>query len=182
VPLALSTGQEVGLAVVAAVFIAFALVSSFLLPRRNPDFPTERGVRRFTLASIVLFLAMLSAVLVFAREDEEAEGAAHGEEPAETQTVPGPGPEEEEDAENAGDAEAGAAVFESAGCGGCHTLEAAGSEGQVGPNLDESQPEFALVVDRVTNGQGAMPAFGGQLDDKQIRDVAAYVLESTGGG
>jgi cytochrome c6 len=182
VPLALSTGQQVGLALVAAVFVGFALTSSFLLPRRNPDFPTERGLRRFVLASIVLFLAMMAAVLVFAREDEEAEGAhAEGEAPAETQTVPGPEPEEEEDAAAAGDAEAGAGVFESAGCGGCHTLEAAGTSGTVGPNLDESQPEFALVVDRVTNGQGAMPSFRDRLDDKQIRDVAAYVVRSTGG-
>ena len=179
--LALSTGQEVGLAVVAGVFIAFALASSFFFPRRNPDFPGAR-MRWFVVASILLFLAMMSAVLVFARESEEAEGAAgHGEEPAETQTVPGPEPEEEEDAGSQGDAEAGAAVFEEAGCGGCHTLEAAGSSGTVGPNLDESQPEFSLVVDRVTNGAGAMPAFGDRLDDEQITNVAAYVVASTGG-
>jgi mono/diheme cytochrome c family protein len=179
VPLALSTGQELGLAFVAAVFIAFALTSSFLLPRRNPDFPTERGLRRFVVASVVLFLAMMAAVLVFAREDEEAEGA-HGEEPAETQTVPEPEPVPE-DGGPAGDAEAGAAVFESAGCGGCHTLEAAGTSGTVGPNLDDSKPEASLVVERVTNGKGAMPSFRDQLDDKQIQDVAAYVVESTGG-
>jgi mono/diheme cytochrome c family protein len=182
VPLALSTGQQIGLALVAAVFVGFALTSSFLLPRRNPDFPTERGLQRFVLASVVLFVAMMAAVLIFAREDEEAEGA-RGEEPAETQTVPEPGPETApEEGEPAGDAEAGAAVFESAGCGGCHTLEAAGTSGTVGPNLDDSQPELALVVDRVTNGKGAMPAFGDQLDDKQIQDVAAYVVASTGGG
>jgi mono/diheme cytochrome c family protein len=181
--LALSTGQEVGLGVVAAIFIAFALVSSFLLPRRNPDYPGPR-LRLFVVASVLLFLAMITAVLVFARESEsegESHGAAGNEEPAETQTVPGPAPEEEEDAGNQGDAEAGAAVFQEAGCGGCHMLEAAGSEGTIGPNLDESQPELSLVVDRVTNGAGAMPAFGDRLDDKQIRDVAAYVVGSTGG-
>jgi mono/diheme cytochrome c family protein len=181
VPVALSTGQEVGLGVVAAIFIAFALASSFLLPRSNPDYPGPR-LRLFVIASIVLFLAMITAVLVFAREsEEEAHGAGTTEEPAETQTVPGPAPEEEEDAGSQGDAEAGAAVFQEAGCGGCHTLEAAGSEGTIGPNLDESQPEFSLVVDRVTNGSGAMPSFRDRLDDKQIRDVAAYVVASTGG-
>jgi mono/diheme cytochrome c family protein len=181
VPVALSTGQEVGLAVVAAIFIGFAVVSSWLLPRRNPDYPGPR-LRLFVLASILLFLAMITAVLVFARESEgETHGAATHEEPAETQTVPGPAPEEEEDAGNQGDAEAGAAVFEEAGCGGCHTLEAAGASGAVGPNLDESTPEFSLVVDRVTNGAGAMPSFRDRLEDKQIRDVAAYVVASTGG-
>jgi mono/diheme cytochrome c family protein len=70
-------------------------------------------------------------------------------------------------------------VFASAGCGGCHTLEAAGSTGAVGPNLDEAKPDVALVVDRVTHGAGAMPAFDSQLDEKQIQDVAAYVVAST---
>jgi cytochrome c553 len=56
-----------------------------------------------------------------------------------------------------GDAAAGEAVFASAGCGGCHTMEAAGSSGNVGPNLDDSKPDFALAFDRVSNGRGAMP-------------------------
>jgi cytochrome c6 len=181
VPVALSTGQEVGLAVVAAIFIGFAALSSWVLPRRDPDYP-GRHLRLFVVASILLFLAMLTAVLVFARESEgETHGAATHEEPAETQTVPGPEPEEEEDAGAQGDAEAGGAVFSDAGCGGCHTLEAAGTAGTVGPNLDESQPEFSLVVDRVTNGAGAMPSFRDRLDDEQIRDVASYVVASTGG-
>ena len=79
-----------------------------------------------------------------------------------------------------GDAAKGEAVFASAGCGGCHTLEAAGSSGSVGPNLDDSKPDAALVVDRVTNGRGAMPSFGGQLSEQEIADVAQYVVESTG--
>ena len=80
-----------------------------------------------------------------------------------------------------GDAEAGAAVFASAGCGGCHTLSAANASGSVGPNLDEAKPDHDLVVDRVTNGQGVMPSFKGQLSDQQIQDVAAYVVQSTSG-
>jgi mono/diheme cytochrome c family protein len=80
-----------------------------------------------------------------------------------------------------GDAEAGKAVFASAGCGGCHTLEDANSSGGIGPNLDESQPDLELVVDRVTNGQGAMPSFKGQLSEQQINDVAAYVVQATSG-
>ena len=53
-----------------------------------------------------------------------------------------------------GDAANGEKVFASAGCGGCHTLKAAGSSGNVGPNLDDAKPDVALVVDRVTNGSG----------------------------
>jgi mono/diheme cytochrome c family protein len=80
-----------------------------------------------------------------------------------------------------GDAAAGEGVFASAGCGGCHTLEAAGSSGSVGPNLDEAKPSMELAVDRVTNGAGAMPSFKDQLSEQQIADVAAYVVQSTSG-
>jgi mono/diheme cytochrome c family protein len=80
-----------------------------------------------------------------------------------------------------GDAAAGEAVYASAGCGGCHVLEAAGSSGTVGPNLDDAQPSFDTVVEQVTNGGGAMPAFKDRLSEKEIRDVAAYVSENAGG-
>lgn len=78
-----------------------------------------------------------------------------------------------------GNAEAGKAVFASAGCGGCHTLADAGSNGAVGPNLDESSPSEDKVVERVTNGKGVMPSFKGQLSEQQIADVAAYVSTVT---
>ncbi len=82
-----------------------------------------------------------------------------------------------------GDAAAGEEVWLQAGCGSCHTLAAAGSTGTIGPNLDQAQPSYDLVVERVTNGAGAMPAFGRQgiLDEQQIQDVAAYVVQSTQG-
>lgn len=80
-----------------------------------------------------------------------------------------------------GNAAAGESVWASAGCGGCHTLDAAGSSGNVGPNLDDAKPDAGLVTDRVTNGMGAMPAFADQLSEKQIADVVAYVVDSTSG-
>jgi len=80
-----------------------------------------------------------------------------------------------------GDPTAGKAVFESAGCKGCHTLKDAGATGTVGPNLDQAKPALSLVVQRVTLGKGNMPPFKGQLTDKQIADVAAYVVKATGG-
>ncbi len=80
-----------------------------------------------------------------------------------------------------GDATAGKQVFLTAGCKGCHTLKDAGATGTVGPNLDQSQPPLSKVILRVTKGAGAMPSFTGQLTDKQIADVAAYVVSKTGG-
>jgi hypothetical protein len=61
----LSTGHEVGLIVVAAVFIAFALGASFLVPRYKPDFPGPAGLSVFAIASIVLFGLMIAAVNFF---------------------------------------------------------------------------------------------------------------------
>jgi mono/diheme cytochrome c family protein len=78
-----------------------------------------------------------------------------------------------------GDPVAGKVVF-TTNCGGCHTLSDAGTSGSVGPNLDDAQPDEALVVDRVTNGQGVMPPFGGTLTEQQIADVAAYVSTAAG--
>ena len=66
-------------------------------------------------------------------------------------------------------------MFADAGCGGCHTLEAAGSNGSVGPNLDDASPSFDEVVRKVKSGGGAMPSFEGELGDQEIRDVAAFV-------
>jgi cytochrome c553 len=80
-----------------------------------------------------------------------------------------------------GDPAAGKEVFLGASaCGTCHTLADAGTSGTVGPNLDESQPDYELALDRVTNGQGAMPSFSGSLSEQQLADVAAYVSSAAG--
>jgi len=68
----LTSGHKIGLAVVAAVFIAFALTSSFVFSRRRPDFPGKNGLGPVVIASIFLFGAMLSAVAVFGVEKSEA--------------------------------------------------------------------------------------------------------------
>jgi mono/diheme cytochrome c family protein len=77
------------------------------------------------------------------------------------------------------DAANGEQVFASAGCGGCHTLAAAGSSGTIGPNLDDASPSFDKVIERVTNGQGAMPSFADTLRAQEIQDVAAFVSGAT---
>ena len=182
--LAITNEGKVGLGVLAGLFIVFALLSSFYFPRRDPNFPGNR-LGLFVLVTVVLFIGTMAGVVFFAKEEE----GAHGAEAAEThETETGAGGEttgettaEEPGGGASGDPAAGEEVFASAGCGGCHALEAAGSTGNVGPNLDESQPDAELVVDRVTNGAGAMPAFGDQLDEQQIQDVAAYVVDSTQG-
>ena len=76
--------------------------------------------------------------------------------------------------------ELGLEVFNNkAQCGMCHTLQAAGSEGQIGVNLDQLKPLMPQVIMAVTNGNGVMPAFEGMLSSEEIDAVAYYVFEST---
>ena len=79
---ALSTGNKIGLATVGAIFIAFALTSSFLASRRRPDFPGPNGMSVFVIVSIALFAAMITAVEVFGVESEAKGAAEAGAAPA----------------------------------------------------------------------------------------------------
>lgn len=199
---ALSTTNKIGLATVGAIFIAFALVSSFVLPRRNPNFP-GRNVGWYSALAVLFLIAMISAVLIFGKESEE-EVAGQSEARTETvsgslpgqttespgtttapETVPGgaddnSGSGSGSSGSSQGDAAAGKSVFASAGCGGCHTLKAGGGSGNVGPNLDELKPDFDTVEHQVENGGGGMPPYKGDLSEKQIADVAAFVSSSAG--
>jgi len=67
-----------------------------------------------------------------------------------------------------------------ANCGSCHTLKDAGTNGTVGPNLDQLKPGLAVVQHQVTNGGGVMPAFKGTLTPAQITAVAKYVSSVAG--
>jgi mono/diheme cytochrome c family protein len=73
----------------------------------------------------------------------------------------------------------GRPLFTQMGCGSCHTLAASGANGKIGPDLDADPPGFDLVLDRVTNGTGGMPSFKKRLSERQIRDLAAYVVTAT---
>ena len=64
----LSTGHTIGMVIVAVTFIGFALVSSFVIPRRQPDFPGKNGISVFAIVCIVLFVAQLTSVIVFGVE------------------------------------------------------------------------------------------------------------------
>ncbi len=76
----------------------------------------------------------------------------------------------------------GAKLFATAGCSGCHTMEAAGAKGTVGPNLDELRPNEQQVVRQVTNGGNGMPSFKGKLTPGEITQVAAFVSTAAGTG
>jgi mono/diheme cytochrome c family protein len=90
----------------------------------------------------------------------------------------------------------GAQVFANNGCGGCHTLAAAGSGGVTGPNFDETLPgQNAATIEesivdpnaKIAKGYPAnvMPSnFGETLTPKELEELVQYLIESTskGGG
>jgi mono/diheme cytochrome c family protein len=175
---ALSTGHQIGLAATGAAFIAFALVSSFLLPKSNPNFP-GRTRNWYLLLSLGFFAAMMTAVVVFGREKKERVAeAAPG-----TTTTAAP-------AHAAGNVAAGKATFTKSGCIACHTFKPAGSNGKVGPDLDNlkeaaqkaGQPLDQFIATSIKDpnayiapgyNPGVMPKL--PLSDAQIGDLVAFL-------
>jgi cytochrome c oxidase subunit 2 len=97
----------------------------------------------------------------------------------------------------AGDAKAGAALFTSQGCGGCHTFKPAGTNGTIGPDLDKlaqyaktanqgsletfTQESIANPSAYIEKGySNVMPNFGQSLSAKQIADLVAYLTQNQG--
>jgi cytochrome c oxidase subunit II len=117
------------------------------------------------------------------QEGGEGAGGAGDEAVAET------GPEEDLSSE----ATEGQAIFDESGCSGCHSLAAAGSTADVGPNLDEALPQMTpeeietAIVDPDSElaqgfGAGIMPdTFEESLDQNQLDSLVAFLTESTAG-
>lgn len=187
---ALTSDQELGLGLAGAIFIAFSLISALLIPRYRPDFPGRKGLGLFIVLTLLMMVGMLGAVVVFGAENEseaagEHETSAATSGPAETGggvTSPTTG-----EARPAGNAQAGKALFAANGCGGCHTYSAAGSNGTVGPNLDEGLKgkDDAYVATSIQNPNadiapgyqpGIMPTFD-QLSEKQVNDLVAFLTQ-----
>jgi cytochrome c553 len=177
---AITTLGKTVLLVVAITFIVWSLYTALVIPKKHPGFP--RRLDLFIVLSAALFVAQIGAVVWVTGtqevEHEVTEEAGSGT--GETETEAGTDTTEAPTAPGAGDAEAGAAVFESAGCASCHTLAAAKATGAVGPNLDELKPTAAQVLAIVPEGRGAMPAFADQLSAEEIANVAAYVSSVAG--
>lgn len=163
---ALAASHKVGIAVVAAAFIVFALSSSFLLPALRPQFP-GRGVGIFVAVAALFTAGMLAAVIVLAREPKErheaaASGAPPPAAPATTRSRSGGGG----GGAPAGNAATGKQLFAAQGCGSCHTFAPAGATGKVGPDLDH------LAADAAKAGRGTVQ----QYATESIEDPNAYVV------
>ena len=64
-------------------------------------------------------------------------------------------------------------------CGVCHTLRAARSTGNIGPNLDQLKSQMPQIIYVITNGIGVMQAWENILTHEEIEAVAYYVFNST---
>ena len=75
----------------------------------------------------------------------------------------------------AADTANGAKIF-SANCAACHM---GGRNVVMAAKTLQKEALEKAIINQVTNGKNAMPAFKGKLNDQQIEDVATYVLEQS---
>jgi len=64
-------------------------------------------------------------------------------------------------------------------CSTCHKMQAADSNGDIGPNLDQLKPSLDRIIYVVKNGIGVMQSWEGILSNEEIEAVAYYVFNST---
>jgi len=196
--LALSTGHEIGLAVAGAIFITFALLSSFVFPRFDPDFPGKKGLRWYIPVACLFFVMMLSSVMYFGREQAAAEAKPSLPSPGTTTGSSGTTTSASGGQYAGGDAASGKALFNSLGCNACHTFTPAGAKGTVGPNLDtlaDYAQKAGMPVDDFTAeaivhppAKYVPPGFptnimqpggGHTLTPQQVKDLVAFLTSSS---
>jgi mono/diheme cytochrome c family protein len=95
-----------------------------------------------------------------------------------------------------GEPAAGKALFASQGCGGCHTYKPAGTNGKVGPDLDNLAADAQkakqgsvedYTAESIKNPSaytvpgfpaGVMPSYS-SLQDKQVADLVAFLNQKS---
>ena len=128
---------------------------------------------RSSWASLMAVAAVLAAAAAVTAcgttDDDENTGNADTQSTPATQVEEQPlGPE----------AEKGRELFVE-NCGTCHTLDAAGTQGSIGPNLDEAQVDEAEALEVIANGgkgSGNMPA--NLVTGADAEAVAKFVADS----
>jgi mono/diheme cytochrome c family protein len=190
---ALSDAQKAGIAGMGAAFIVFALVSSFVVPRRMANFPGARGVWPYVGVVVCFFAAMMAVIVFVGREKSEAKAESTpppATSPSGKPQPPPPGPK--------GNPAAGKAVFAANACATCHTFKPANATGKVGPDLDKLAADAAKanrgsVVQYATESivkpnayvvpgfpAGVMPQnFGTKLSRQQLADLVAFLTGSS---
>jgi mono/diheme cytochrome c family protein len=141
----------------------------------GPPAGSPRSIGRWRRLAPPLAVGLLAAAAVFVAiglltRDEDTRPAAGGEAAPSTRDS----------------LSAGRAVFARMGCGGCHRLAAARSEGGIGPNLDQrlrghsrESLTSAIVAPPASGGFYRMPAdYGEQLSPDELDDLVTFLLDA----
>ena len=185
-----------------------ALIVSFL-GLRMEKFPPSRGALLGGIAVFVLVVGGTTSYAWLSAEDEQAhrdEEIAAGELPSPAEVVDemeaaanehldegeGEAPSSEPESPTETASADGAAVFDEAGCASCHTLEAAGSTGAVGPDLDAelAGTDTAFIEESIVDPEaeiakgfpaGVMPQdFEETLTPEELQALVDFIAESVG--
>lgn len=122
------------------------------------------GILSWAVAAALVVMLFVGPLVV--AEDKPAEGS--------------PPPAADGGAGDSGDSGALGEELFVENCGVCHTLEAAGTSGIVGPSLDGAGLDAEEVAAIVSGGRGGMPSFQGDLDPAEIEAIAQFVADSSG--
>ncbi|MAQ16935.1 MAG: sulfite oxidase [Sandaracinus sp.] len=132
----------------------------------QPELRVEnhRGYGHNGWRDLAVTFAVVEGPVILEEEEAAGLGIAQGPEPGSLELSEGE--------------QAGRALFTAdaaPACGTCHTLSEAATTGSVGPNLNALAPSEERIATAITNGVGAMPAYGDRLTPEQIQQIAAYV-------
>ncbi len=171
-----------------ALTLSFAGMKIEKFPPSRAVMTAVLGVMGTLVIATCAFAIVLSREEAEHREDEQAEEAEAAAVEGEAEEGETPAGEQPTAPANGGD------VFAANGCGGCHTLAAAGSDASVGPDLDDSlkdkDEEYIeqSIVDPAAIvakgfGDGIMPSeYGTSLTPEDLDALVAYLAESTASG
>jgi cytochrome c6 len=164
-PLLAAAKSMTPLYIAAGLLVCWVIVVSlgFL---RKPGFPGNATEERVVIAITATLVAAYIAMTVVTSGEKASSTTQRGPSKPAASTPAAGGP--------------GKQLF-AATCGQCHTLRAAGTSGEVGPNLDQLKPSTARVLAAIKNGgtgRGIMPTniYTGQ----KAQQVAEFVSQVAG--
>lgn len=134
---------------------------------------TIARIRRNTMGRLALGVSILALGGIFAA------GCGGDDSSDDSSPTTGDTPSATTDDTSSGDDNSAAiALFDSAGCAGCHVLSVADASGTVGPDLDTTTMSEAQIETQIKDGGPAMPAFKGQISDEEISSLTDLILSS----
>ena len=180
---------------ILGIGLVLAALTVGFLGVRLESFPPSRPV---LLIGTAVFVLLVVGTTTFAwRNAEDEQASRDAKHASEAQANTGESTTTTETSTTAGTSTTttasvdGAQVFEDQGCGGCHTLEAAGSTGTTGPvfdsvlkGKDEDFIRTSIVDPNAEIEKGFPPnvmpqSYGDILSPEELDALVKYLFEST---